>query len=146
MNRVRTILTLTMLVAACGGDSQPSDPPGSSVWQPTTIPFDPTCANCETIASGDYGHSGDLTLSYDPDVDDAIAQWGDCLESFRRCLVGGGLALACSEQSICPESCRADFESRIGGLTELPAQIEAFEAVYIDDGAPCLPPADEVQP
>ena len=57
-----------------------------------------------------------------------------------------GWPLACSEQSICPESCRADFESRIGGLTELPAQIEAFEAVYIDDGAPCLPPADEVQP
>jgi hypothetical protein len=117
------------------------------VWRETTVAYDPACTDCETLVSGEYGHVGEIRVAVDADTDDPIAQWGDCLQSFRDCVVGGDAADTCSQRSACPESCRADFEGRIVGVTDLRAQISAFEAVYVNVGAPCLPPVDgAVQP
>ena len=100
----------------------------------------------EVIAAEEFGHAGDLTLAYNPDVDDSIAKWGDCLESFKACITGGGAARACSEQSSCPETCRTEYESSLGAASGLEEELEAFEAVYIVAGAPCRPSGDEATP
>ena len=107
-----------------GGDSSMPDPGfGNDIWAPTTVPYDPECkTGCEPLAMGDYGHLGELEISYNPDVDDPIAQWADCLESFQACLFDGRDALECSQQSSCPAACRVDYESRIVGVTDVEAQ------------------------
>jgi hypothetical protein len=141
------ILAISLLLAlsatACGGggsEAGQKDPPPDGPWAQATVAYDPDCATgCVTLQSREPVHGVDLTILYNPDVDDPIAQWGDCLESFKVCITGGGAAAACSQQSQCPEVCRQDFETRVATLSDLAAQFDAFEAVYISDGAPCLP-------
>lgn len=129
--------------AACS-DNDPR--PGDTVWKPTTAAYDPDCeTGCETLRSGEGPHGGEVRVSFNPAVDDPIAQWGDCLESFRSCVAVGGGAVACSQQSECPESCKQNFQGRASVLSDLGEQLDAFEAVYISENAPCLPPtSDEV--
>jgi hypothetical protein len=139
---------MALLLAACSSGTGTAGGAGGAPtddrWAPTTTPYDPTCASgCEVIEQGDFGHIGELTLLVNPNVDDPVAQWGDCIDSFRLCIEKGTDARACSERSDCPESCRADYQDRIDGVNELEAQLEAFQAVFIDVGAPCLPPIDE---
>jgi len=113
-------------------------------WAPTTVAYDPSCASgCEVVEEGDYGHIGELRLLVNPDVDDPIAQWGDCIESFTVCIDNGMDARSCSEGSVCPDECRAEYEGRLVGLSGLEAELRAFQAVYVDEGAPCLPPINE---
>jgi hypothetical protein len=140
------VITLCAFVVACssGGNDQKPD---EQLWGPTTTPFDPECVSgCEVIASEDFGHAGSVTVSFNPEVDDPIAKWGDCLESFKACITDGGAALACSEQSACPETCRDDFEAQIDGVSDLAEQLAAFEATYINGDAPCRPTGGEVAP
>ena len=149
-SRLAALSSIALLLAACSSGAETSGGSGSGGtpaderWAPTTVPHDPSCASgCEVIEQGDFGHIGELTLLVNPNVDDPVAQWGDCIQSFRGCIEQGTDARACSEQSDCPESCRADYEGRIDGVSELEAQLDAFRAVYIDEGAPCLPPTEE---
>ena len=110
-------------------------------WSPTRVPYDPSCASdCEVVEEGNYGHIGELQLLVNPDIDDPIAQWGDCIESFTVCIDNGMDAQSCSEGSVCPEECRVEYEERLVGLSDLEAQLLAFQAVYIDEGARCVPP------
>jgi len=121
--------------------------PGDKRWAPTTVPYDPSCASgCEVIEEGDFGHIGKIMLLANPDVDDPVAQWGDCIQSFRVCIEAGGDARPCSEGSECPEDCRAQLEERIRNVTDLRTQLDAFKGVYLDEDAPCLPPLEEESP
>lgn len=123
------------------------DPPFSDVWEPTTVPYDPSCSSgCVVVEEGNFGHFGELEVLADLDVDDPIAQWGDCIESFTSCIDSGMDPQTCSEGSVCPEDCRADYEERIVGLSDLRAQLLQFQAVYVDVGAPCLPIVEESAP
>jgi hypothetical protein len=135
------------LLLSCSSETAGEAGVDDTRWAPTTTAYDPTCASgCEVLQEGEFGHIGGITLSFDPKVDDAVAQWGDCIESFRLCIEGGGEVRGCSEGSVCPEDCRADLAARLPGAGELEAGLAAFEAVYLDEGAPCLPPLEEVSP
>jgi hypothetical protein len=63
-------------------------------WRPTTIAYDPACAaGCEPFRAVAPAHNVAAAeavavpmLAFNPNVDDAIAQWGDCLESIIECV------------------------------------------------------------
>lgn len=144
---VVALLFAASLLVGCSSDTSDAPPIEETRWAPTTTPYDPECASgCEVIAEGEFGHVGSVTLAFNPNVDDPVAQWGDCIESFRACVDRGGDALACSESSECPEDCRATFAAQVEGVSELEAQVGVFKAVYLDEGAPCLPPLGEIAP
>jgi len=88
-------------------------------------------------------HFGDISLYVQPDVDDAIAQWGDCLDSVTRCIEDRGLTssniVACVGESICPDTCKTTFSTEARGVSQVGAALDAFERVFINDGAACLP-------
>jgi hypothetical protein len=117
------------------------------VWQPTTVPFDPDCPNCEVLETSDtLPHLGvQITFLYDPAVDDPIAQWGDCLQSMLECLQGGSGMSACAASATCPSECKTLYATRApAGADEL-TLLEVFNGVYVNCGAPCRP-IEEVAP
>lgn len=135
------------LLVACSSETAGDVGFDDTRWAPTTTAYDPTCASgCEVLKEGEFGHIGGITLSFNPNVDDPVAQWGDCIESFRVCMEGGGDVRGCSEGSVCPEDCKAELAARLQGAGELEAELAVFKAVYLDEGAPCLPPVEEVSP
>src|ERR1700752_4101392 len=88
------------------------------VWAPTSVAYDATCrVNCKDVRFISTGHNvrapleGELpVISYNPDVDDPIAQWGDCLDSIMRCVRDqprnlGPAVNTCVRQSRCPAKC-----------------------------------------
>ena len=143
--RLVALVFLVSFVACSGSGSDDDDggpAPGlENPWEETTVPYDPDCASgCIELANDHYGHIGDVEWMVNPDVDDPIAQWGDCLQSFVDCMDGGGEPMACSQSSECPEACQREFSRRVEGVEDEEAQLDVFEAVYILDEAPCLPP------
>lgn len=140
-------LGAVFVLGGCTGETAEQGPIGETRWAPTSTPYDPDCVSgCQVLEEGEFGHLGAVSLSLNPDVDDPVAQWGDCIESFRDCVAGGGKVGSCSESSLCPEDCKADVAARLVGETEIGAQLAAFKAVYLDEAAPCLPPVGEVSP
>ena len=140
-------LGAAFVLGGCSSETVDQRTIGETRWAPTTTAYDPECASgCQVLEEGEFGHVGAVSLSFNPDVDDPVAQWGDCIESFRVCVGGGGEVGSCSEDSVCPEDCKADFEARLGSASEIGGQLAAFKAVYLDEGAPCLPPVEEVSP
>lgn len=152
--RLVSLLLLAPAAEAWGSAANPaalSPPP--PLWQPANVPWSPSrCARpeaCETALELPVpGSEEGLALRYDPRVDDAIAQWGDCLASFGACLETAarpdGPAIArCVGLSACPARCKRTFRTRLAGATDAEAAEAAFLAVFVDEGAPCLPPVGE---
>jgi hypothetical protein len=121
---------------------------GSSPWAPATTSYDPACeSGCveKGVASGCHEPISDLLV--DPKVDDAIAQWGDCLQSMADCIEEKRKVVPqCVSESACPESCRSEFASRAGGETDSWKLLGILEGVFVVDGAMCRPVESEVQP
>jgi hypothetical protein len=79
-------------------------------------------------------------LQVNPNVDDPIAQWGLCLDEVMTCLEAGGAAMDCADTAAtCPALCAQEFRARAEGLSEESQRIAAFEAVFVQPGAPCRP-------
>lgn len=122
-------------------------PPGGasgisgSIWRPTTVPFDPECkTGCQEVKHVRDAHGADMTFMYNPKVDDAVAQWGDCVHTMLTCLVKPETDLTgCVGKSACPEQCRARFLDRIGGERDPRRVLGVLEAVFIVKGAECGP-------
>jgi hypothetical protein len=117
-------------------------PPPLDVWQPTTVPFDPTCSqDCEELETTELlPHTGtEVRFLYDAAVDDPVAQWGDCLASMLSCLRNGTGVRACAADATCPSPCKDLFEARAPLAADEPALLDVLNGVYVDATAPCRP-------
>jgi hypothetical protein len=118
------------------------------VWEPTTVPFDSECGDCEVVDTTDLlPHLGGLqsTFHYNEAIDDPIAQWGDCLASMLECFQTDGGVSGCAAAAECPAECKALYEDRApAGADEL-TLLEVLNGVYVNCGAPCRP-LEEVDP
>lgn len=127
------------------------------VWAEPTVPYEAeSCAEegaCETIdlaaaGHGAHGEESGTLFVYNPNIDDEIAQWGDCIDQIFVCIQTGMEAegadgaetvrgcVAAADQ--CPGECREHFAGRAGGL-----DIEAMEALFfetfVDERGYCVP-------
>jgi hypothetical protein len=113
-------------------------------WTPATVSYDPQCKKgCKELRSTSLTHLGNISLYVQPKVDDAIAQWGDCLDSVTQCIEDRGLTgpdiIACVEKSICPQACKVAFSAQARDAIQVNEALDAFERVFINDGGVCLP-------
>ena len=120
-----------------------------NVWAPATVPYNPDCgANCKTFATleaahgGPKGAEGGLEMRYDPNVNDDVAQWGDCLDSVFVCINATGdrspdRVRSCVQDAKCPKECKDRFAARASGsIDEVKA---AFFGIFVDKDAACRP-------
>jgi hypothetical protein len=129
-----------------------ADPPPDDLWQAATTRFDPDCgAECPVVLDQrptGHGGSGDasMVMVTDPRLDDAIAQWGDCLDSVISCLDPAAAGASgpsasrlreCVARSTCPVACRDRFAARSAG--DLEAAAAAFESLFLVEDAWCAP-------
>ena len=143
---------LIVLAAGWWWSSRDTDPRPDNVWAETTHPFDPDCeADCPQIMEPrPIGHGGDNGLTFsmrtDPLLDDAVAQWGMCMDSVFTCV---GLELPeaaderadlirqCVAHSSCPDECKSHFAEQASG--DLESVAAAFESNFIEETAWCSP-------
>lgn len=131
------------------------------VWQEATVPYtEDACEEegaCEVYAEalgghGAHGGEGLFEFSYNPAIDDSIAQWGDCLDSVFTCISTGMDAAAargaeadraalingCVADAECPGECKDRFASRAAGQ-----DFDGLEAVFfdmfVDERGYCVP-------
>ncbi len=129
-----------------------AESPPADLWQAATTQFDPDCSDeCRVVLDErptGHGGSGDASMMMltDPRLDDAIAQWGDCLDTVISCLdpeapgqTGPSAAQLrqCVARSTCPAACRERFASRSAG--DLEAAAAAFETLFLVEDAWCAP-------
>ncbi|MEL6347984.1 MAG: hypothetical protein AAFV53_33060 [Myxococcota bacterium] len=116
-----------IVMLACNTGEEGRLPASGEVWEPTTVPFDPSCARCEFIeVSG--GHLGDVTFALDPAVDDPIAQYERCIFSITRCAEPDPTQLdRCVTAADCPQVCKDTYRDVGGGP-------EALLEVFLDGG------------
>jgi len=124
------------------------------LWQETSVPYDPACtSDCIEAGSigGAHGTKG-ATFYYDPAIDDAVAQWGDCVQSIFVCIEKGGDPAAsldekakvvrdCVAASACPAACTDRFAARAGTTPE--GVQTAFDALFLQKNAWCEPEGGE---
>lgn len=110
-------------------------------WAETTVPFDPECAaDCEIVGYVTPGHRGTpQPLLLNPNVDDPIAQWGRCVQSFTDCMDTTPDALVCIDQGSCPSACKSEYTRLAAAATDLDAHLQAFAEIFLDEGAYCRP-------
>lgn len=115
----------------------------SSPWKKGTVAYDPTCkADCQKLSDRIFPHVGPIKLQVQPKLDDEIAQWGDCLQSVASCLYADRAApnrdvKACVASAACPQSCKDRYVNAVGAETDVNKLLDAFEAVFVNQGAPC---------
>ena len=111
-------------------------------WQPVITAYSTDCTQgCETVRPAQTGrHGSQWPLVYNPRVDDAVAQWGDCIASVMTCVDAGQSADACIRQSRCPAQCLSRYDRVLAGRGTEDASLDAFEAVFIKTDAVCRPP------
>lgn len=131
------------------------------VWEEATVPYSENACEedgaCEVYAQALGGHGahdgeGLFEFSYNPAIDDSIAQWGDCLDSVFTCISTGMDAAAsrgeeadrvallnnCIADAECPGECKDRFASRAAGQ-----DFDGLEAVFfdmfVDERGYCVP-------
>jgi len=82
-----------------------------SLWAPTTMEYGDCGDDCIDLGVHHFSHAGDLQFYYDKDVDDAVVQWGACLDSAISCIKAGpkedtGRISRCVAASSCPNPVR----------------------------------------
>ena len=114
---------------------------GSVEWAETTIPYDPTCAtDCEVVGMIAPGHRGSvMPLAVNPNVDDPIAQWAGCIDTFTQCMEADRDPLACMAGGNCPDACRSAYEEEASKTPDLEGQLRIFQEMFLDDEAFCRP-------
>ena len=143
----RTIMIIVIVVFALAGLlGWWLWPSAESVWQPATESYAPErCSKgeCDPVLEIPFAADQSVTLTYDPRIDDAVAQWADCLEAVVGCIEKAKGAPAaypvCVAQSSCPVSCRKAFAKRASGAGRKEEMIAAMEAVFLAPDALCNP-------
>ena len=131
-------ILLFLLFAAC--DNGQTLAPGATAWAETTVPFDPTCANCEELATVQLGHGGNVVLMVDPNVNDHEAQWVHCVSSVLDCIEIGGEMSTCVEGGSCPSVCSNEYRAALensADTTDFHARWNAFELTFLEPTGPC---------
>ena len=120
-----------------------------SPWAEATTPATLSCEseNCVDLLPIDAGHGGQeaLRLAYDPAIDDAVAQWGDCLASVLTCRRETGNTRNCVQASTCPEMCRSGFAVAAADQTVEAELGQLFLSYFVEDGGACVPAEEEAQ-
>ncbi len=111
------------------------------LWVEGARGFDPLCTtDCVELAEGHMHHLGGVTLQVDWAVDDAVAQWADCVGSVIACRDSGATTSHCVEEAAaCPSACWDFYQGALPDPATAEAALDTFEAVFITDEAPCLP-------
>jgi len=118
-----------------------------SPWKPTTVPYDSKCEgeclkNLQELADIETSHLMGVKIVVRPDVNDAIAQLGDCLDSISGCIDSKGdpsQTATCVSKSQCPKPCRDDYAKRFNGGMSAEQQMNGVEAIFLADNAICAP-------
>ena len=115
--------------------------PIGQVWKATTVPYDTPCGeHCEVVNEVKLAHFGlEVAIVHDPKVDDALSQWGTCLDSIFSCFKETQDLKACAAESTCPDPCKEQLATALADVDIVEAQVAALDAVMIDDGAVCRP-------
>jgi len=116
-------------------------------WQPATVTYDPSCSGdkCKPAGAVSLGHFGDVEFAIQPDVDDAIAQWGDCLDSLMACMKKDGKPGDCVDRSICPQPCKQRYHESTPDDVEFLAGLDAIETLFVKNGAACRATAEQIR-
>ncbi|MDF0603746.1 hypothetical protein P1J78_23785 [Psychromarinibacter sp. C21-152] len=117
------------------------------IWAEATKPYQSECnrEDCIEVVAPKPGHGGGQTLQmvYDPDVDDAIAQWGDCLDEVLVCRRETGKTLSCVQEAACPAACINQFETAAANLADERERAQLFLVEFVEDGGFCVPNASD---
>ena len=122
-----------------------SEPP--SPWQATTVPYGSECVgeclkNIEPIAEIETAHLRGIKITVRPDINDAIAQLGDCLDTIMDCVDEKGdakLTAPCVAQSQCPASCKEAYAKRFNSSMPAKVQLDGIETIFLTEHAVCAP-------
>lgn len=121
------------------------------VWREAKVPYSVGCkgGDCKVLLPLSPTHGGTRpkdgktrALVYNPRIDDAVAQWGDCLQSIMTCMTklkrndDKGMR-NCVAVSICPKECKERFAGEAG--TDMDSSEAAFYNVFTDKEAVCRP-------
>ena len=116
-------------------------------WRQPRHPFDPKrCLNgkCKKLLRLPPVANEDVSIMVDPEIDDGVAQWSDCIGSIAQCVdrkrevtVQG--FQACVGQSKCPESCKEGFARKTREVQDVNGMMTEFTAYFVDEGGACVP-------
>ena len=133
---------LLALAPGCRDEAPASSQTLDDPWLPGNGAFDErSCEDCEPFAELHDPHLRDLDLRLAPDLDDPLAQWGECIGSVFACWEDDDEPLpTCVAASSCPEPCKAEFRREVEGAADVEEEVYAFNRVFVDDDAPCRQP------
>ena len=120
-----------------------------SPWKAATVTYDSKCeGEClnrlQTVAVLNTPHLKGVKILWRPDIDDAIAQVGDCLDSIMACMdeVGGDpshTAECVTKAKKCPEQCKKAYADQFNASMTAERQMEGVEAIFLADDGVCAP-------
>jgi hypothetical protein len=128
----------------------PRPAPLANPWKQTSVPYDAPCdeecvKKMKHLAEVKGVHAGKFNMYYQPDIDDEIAQWGDCLQSIMTCIETRGgegpavMVRPCVLASDCPDLCKKEFKEHAGLIQDFEGLMGALEKTFILDSALCMP-------
>ncbi|MEM7153562.1 MAG: hypothetical protein AAF799_12020 [Myxococcota bacterium] len=138
-----------LLVASAPGcrDDEAASPdlPLDAPWTPGNGEFDDSCEQgCEEFLELTTPHSGELDLRLATELDDPLAQWGECIGTFFACWGDEQRPVPeCVQAATCPAACKAEFTRQVVDAEDEEQEIHAFNRVFVDDDAPCRAPDDD---
>ena len=140
------LVLIAILIWAFAFRSDRLDP-----WAESTVPYDPECTSeCEVLGElADTAHGAPaVTVSVNPNVDDPIAQWSDCLSDVMTCVqdktdpfqpleVKAPVFNTCVIESQCPDPCIERYQRL--AQNDSTRMEQAFNRVFADKDAICAP-------
>jgi len=116
-------------------------------WKPASAPYGSDCdaacqKNVKPLAPISNTHLKGVVLFTRPDVDDAYAQLGDCLDQVMACMNKAGNALSapsCVAASSCPAPCKAAFGGLSDNIKDGEKLLDLIETVFITGEQYCSP-------
>ncbi|MDX8405742.1 MAG: hypothetical protein R8K50_06265 [Mariprofundus sp.] len=143
----RLFIALSVMVLFIAGwwiiqSNQPASP-----WKSTTVPYDSKCEgdcqkNIQELADIETAHLRGVKIVVRPDVNDAIAQLGDCLDSIMECVDvkdDPSKTVVCVEESICPIECKIAYASTFNEGMTPEQQLDGVKKIFLADGGVCTP-------
>ena len=121
--------------------------PLASPWKPTTVPYDSKCEgdcrkNIQEMADIETAHLRGVKIVVRPDINDAIAQLGDCLDSIMECVDkkdDPSKTAVCVKESICPAECKTAYAGTFDEGMTPEQQLDGVKKIFLADGGVCTP-------
>jgi len=119
----------------------------SSPWKLPTVSYTSECdddclENLPVLSQIETSHLRGIKILFRPDVDDELAQLGDCLDSIMNCIDeegDPGKTFSCVEKSLCPEPCKIAYSKEFNKNMSPEEQLRGIEKVFFEDGSICVP-------